>query len=206
MACRLTFVVATIAAFSSVGGVHAQCRPKQVSAARKVARNLSCVQNELPPGPTGATGPQGPPGPPGPAGTPGGTSLNYVDEVIDVAPETFDCAGAECAAGDRIVNCDSANVNPVTQNLDPNTVLISAIGLREPEDDSSNVLRSDTCAACYANFNALTTVRILARAVCVVGAKTRTAGASAGIPRPKPGSADLRSLSGDLAMRRLMEP
>src|SRR6185503_307592 len=176
--------------------VHAQCRAKQKRNVEKILKNLACVQAELP------VGPVGPPGPPGPSGV---SELAYVDRSINVFGGTFDCISAQCAPKDRIINCDSANLDPATQDVDPSTVVLTAIGFRDPEDDNAeDLLAADTCLACYANYNELTTVQILARAVCAVGGKIGlTSAASLGGPRNPPGSADFRRLTRGLVERSL---
>ncbi len=182
----------------------AQCHRKQVNIARQTLRNLSCIQGELPSGPQGPPGPPGPPGPQGLLGTSGLARLAYVDGGITLSPRTFDCAVAACAAGDRIVNCDSANFDPVANSIDPNTVLIGAFGFRDPEDDTpSNLLSSDVCVACFSNFNTIATVQILARAVCAVGGKSQELGAAAAgsVPREL-GYPEFRELTKGLAQRR----
>jgi len=181
----------------------AQCGRRLVNNARKTLRSLSCIQADLPPGPPGPAGAQGPPGPPGPPGDPGIAGFAFVDGAINLLPGSFDCAIAECAPGDRILNCDSLNFNQGTQNIDPNTLLLGALGLRDPEDDTpDDVLRADTCLTCYANFNDTSSVQVLARAVCAVGAKGHGLVASApGLPLRKPGWAEFRALSSGLVDR-----
>jgi len=194
----LSLVVCVVFALSATNA-DAQCRAKQKRSGEKILKNLSCVQAELPVGPQG---PVGPPGPPGPSGL---NTLAYVDRSINVFGGTFDCVSAECAPKDRIINCDSANLDPAAQDVDPNTVQLMAIGFRDPEDDNAeDVLAADTCLVCYANYNELTTVQILARAVCAVGGKIGlTSAASTGGPRNPPGSADFRRLTRGLVERSL---
>jgi len=178
----------------------AQCRPKQVRKGERTLRTLSCAQAEFPPGPPGPPGPQGPPGPSGLS------NLAYVDGAINLFAGSFDCAAAQCAPGDRIVNCDSANINPASDNVDPATFLIGAIGFRDPEDDTpANLLTADTCIVCFANYNDFATVQILARAVCAVGAKAASAANSVAAKEPpsRIGYPEFRELSGHLTLRAL---
>jgi hypothetical protein len=172
----------------------AQCRAKQRRSGEKILKNLSCVQAELP------QGPQGPPGPPGPSGL---STVAYVDQSANVAAGTFDCVSAQCAPKDRIINCDAANLDPAANDVDPSTVGLTALGLRDPEDDGvDDLLAADTCLVCYANYNDITTVQILARAVCAVGGKIGlTSTASSGGPRNPPGTTAFRRLTQGLIER-----
>src|SRR5438445_4987444 len=162
--------VLAVMVFAPGQTAQAQCRQRQLNAGRRVLQQLGCVQAALPPGPTGpqgsvgpqgpagatgATGASGPAGPPGPAGGPAGPpgpagpqgpkgdpatlQLAFVTGSASLAANSTDCAIAQCAAGDRIVSCGALNA-------DASTVMISAIGLRDPEDDTaSNILSADTC-------------------------------------------------------------
>ena len=199
-----TPVALAIGAFlflTSHGIAEAQCAKKQVNAGRKTLRDLTCIQADLPAGPQGPPGPQGPQGPGGPPGPSGLATLDFVDSTLLLSPLTFDCAAAECNPGDRIINCDAANFNPTADNIDPNTLTILTIGLRDPEDDTADdVLAADTCVVCYSNFNDAATVQILARAVCGVGAKGLQFPAEPRIPRRKPSGEEVRKLA-----RRVLE-
>ena len=133
-------------ALASAQPAHAQCRQKQLNAGRRVLRQLGCVQAELPPGPPGAPGP---PGPQGPKGDPVTLQLAFVDGALSVLPGSADCSVAECAPADRIISCGAFNA-------DTATLMFSAVGLRDPEDDTpDNLLTADTCFACFDNENSL---------------------------------------------------
>jgi hypothetical protein len=197
----VALAIGTLLFLTSHGSAEAQCAKKQVNAGRKTLRNLTCIQADLPAGPQGPPGPQGPQGPGGPSGPSGLATLDFVDSTLFLSPLTFDCAAAECNPGDRIINCDSANFNSIADNIDPNTLTITTIGLRDPEDDTpDDVLAADTCVACYSNFNDAATVQILARAVCAVGAKAQQFPAEPRIPRRQPSRDEFRKLA-----RRVLE-
>ena len=165
---------------------HALCRQMQLNAGRRVLQRLGCVQAELPPGP---------PGPPGPKGDPGTLQLAFVDGVLSLLPGSADCAVAECAPGDRIVSCGALNA-------DTSTVMISAVGLRDPEDDTaSNLLSADTCFACFDNANTFTVVSVVARAVCAVGGKSQSFGVNGSSAPRRPGYAEFRELTANVARR-----
>lgn len=128
------------------------------------------------PGPTGPPGPQGAQGPPGPASA---TRVVFVTGVATLSANVADCAVAECARGDRIISCDAGNSDLVR------TVVTTSFGFRDPEDDTTGILSTDTCAACFANLNTIGSVTILARAVCAVGGRATSLSASEPIGQPQ---------------------
>lgn len=175
------------------GSAHAVCRRKNVNNARRTLQDLTCVQAQLPPGPQGPQGPQGPPGPQGLPGPSGIAGLSYTTGVLTLFPGAADCAVSACGPGDRIISCGALNA-------DTATVQLSAIGLRDPEDDTpSNLLFADTCFACFANLNNFTIVSVGARATCAIGARGRAASEeSSGAPR-RLGIAEFWELSANVA-------
>ena len=195
----LCLIVGVALSLSATDARAQQCRAKQRRNGEKILRNLACVQAELPAGPQGPSGPSGPPGPAGLG------DLAYADAALNVFGGFFDCVSAQCEPKDRIVGCDAANFDPVAQDVDPSTVTLTALSLRDPEDDTSaDVLAADTCLVCYANYNETTTVQILARAVCAVGAKIgKTSAASMAGPRKPLDYDDYRQLTRGLFERSL---
>ena len=179
-------------ALASAQPAHAQCRQRQLNAGRRVLRQLGCVQAELPPGPPGAPGP---PGPQGPKGDPVTLQLAFVDGALNVLPGSADCAVAECAPADRIISCGAFNA-------DTATLMFSAVGLRDPEDDTpDNLLTADTCFACFDNENTFAIVDVVARAVCAVGAKGQTFASSASSEPRRLGYVEFRELTANVTRR-----
>lgn len=179
-------------ALASAQPAHAQCRQKQLNAGRRVLRQLGCVQAELPPGPPGAPGP---PGPQGPKGDPATLQLAFVDGALSVLPGSADCSVAECAPADRIISCGAFNA-------DTATLMFSAVGLRDPEDDTpDNLLTADTCFACFDNENTFAIIDVVARAVCAVGAKGQTFASSASSEPRRLGYVEFRALTANVTRR-----
>ena len=176
-------------ALASAQPAHAQCRQKQLNAGRRVLQQLGCVQAALPPGPPGPAGPQGP------KGDTATLQLAFFDGVLSVLPGTADCAVAECAPGDRIISCGAFNA-------DTATLMFSAVGLRDPEDDTpDNLLAADTCFACFENENTFTIIDVIARAVCAVGAKGQTFALNASSEPRRLGYVEFRELTANVTRR-----
>src|SRR5206468_3637104 len=86
------------------------------------------------------------------------------------------------------------------------TLMFSAVGLRDPEDDTpDNLLTADTCFACFDNENTFAIIDVVARAVCAVGAKGQTFAPSASSEPRRLGYVEFRELTANV-IRRLLEP